>query len=129
MDNQEAFSRVVDHLRQQGRPSHDSGNCAYRSKDGLRCAVGVLITDEFYKPELEGYCAEDMADVLCVALPGVSIGLLQALQDTHDLPEDTDTPEVIMAIWEARWKDIAEHWNLTVPERSVSCARNALACS
>ena len=56
MNTQEMFSKIVTHLRAQGKPSinpdmHDS--CMYRSKDGCMCAVGVLMTDEHYDDGVE----------------------------------------------------------------------------
>ena len=58
MNNQEIFNRVVIHLRKQGRKSHSSNRlrrdeCKYRAPDGLCCAVGCLIDDEHYRPEME----------------------------------------------------------------------------
>jgi hypothetical protein len=31
----------------------NSAECLYRGPDGMKCAVGVLMTDEAYKPEME----------------------------------------------------------------------------
>ena len=51
---QEIFNLVVEHLFKQGRPAYDgSQGCMYRTHDGLRCAVGVLIPDDFYEPAFE----------------------------------------------------------------------------
>ncbi len=52
MTPQEIFDTVVDHLLSQGKPSI-SGVCRYRSDDGLKCAVGVLIPDSEYDFEME----------------------------------------------------------------------------
>ena len=51
---QEVFDLVVEHLFAQGRPAYDdSQGCMYRTYDGLRCAVGVLIPDDLYDPAFE----------------------------------------------------------------------------
>ena len=52
--NQEAFDFVVRHfVRQRVMSVEASGSCMYRAPDGKRCAVGALIKDEAYKPEME----------------------------------------------------------------------------
>ena len=45
MTNQEAFDKMVNHLRSLKGPSlnKDSGHCMY---NGDKCAVGILMTDE-----------------------------------------------------------------------------------
>jgi hypothetical protein len=47
---------MVDHLAtQKARAwSEDNGTCGYRTETGLMCAVGCLIPDELYDPEIEG---------------------------------------------------------------------------
>lgn len=47
MTEQEIFDTVYTHLMKQGRRSFDASAyyCAYLSADGLRCAVGCLLTD------------------------------------------------------------------------------------
>ena len=47
MTNQEAFDKALAHMRAQGERSVDTstGDCLYRSDDGLACAVGCLIPD------------------------------------------------------------------------------------
>ncbi len=43
--------------------------CAYRSPDGKKCAVGILIKDEFYGPDLEGALVSSgcVLDALCMS--------------------------------------------------------------
>lgn len=51
---QEVFNLVVNHLFTQGRPAYDGNRgCMYRTHDGLRCAVGVLIPDDLYDSSFE----------------------------------------------------------------------------
>lgn len=58
---QEVFDRVVKHLLTQNKVSFASKNgdskngdiCAYRGAGGLMCAVGCLIPDNLYKPEMD----------------------------------------------------------------------------
>ena len=53
---QEAFDVMVSGLIKQGKPSYDiqTMGCMYNNHDGQKCAVGMLIPDEFYSPTLEG---------------------------------------------------------------------------
>lgn len=63
MDRQELFNAVAKHLltqkqKSEGKFINPSGEhtygCAYRGLNGLKCAVGGVIPDEMYKPEMEG---------------------------------------------------------------------------
>ena len=53
MKKQEVFNKVAAHLLAQGKPALKGEDCVYRSKDGLKCAIGCLIPDENYTPEME----------------------------------------------------------------------------
>jgi hypothetical protein len=52
MDNQEFYDKSVAHLRRQGAKAlmngegAQGGTCAYRTKDGLACAVGGVMPDD-----------------------------------------------------------------------------------
>ncbi len=51
---QETFEVVYKHLMYQGTRSLGFGAlCAYRGKNGTKCAIGCLIKDEFYSQNLE----------------------------------------------------------------------------
>lgn len=48
--------RVRDFLMAQGKPSMVGENkCMYRTSEGLKCAVGCLMSDEEYKSEYEHF--------------------------------------------------------------------------
>lgn len=65
MKVQEVFDTVVAHLRKQNyRQALNGYSCAYRSASGLKCAVGCLLTDEFYDKYLEGKTARDVCAIL-----------------------------------------------------------------
>jgi len=82
----------------QGGPSFDfaravtnkTGGCMYRSPGGSKCAVGLLIDDAHYSPDLEGKALENSFVLDAV---GLSIGrslteqeiyTLAKLQEQHD---------------------------------------------
>lgn len=108
MDLQQIFDRVATHLLRQGvqsrAPSREAGYvCMYRGDNGTSCAVGCLIKDEGYNPQMEGVVVVDLTylhpvyprdkvDLLANALraSGVntedssSLTLLKNLQGIHD---------------------------------------------
>ena len=58
MTNQEAFNKVWDHfIVKKGPPSiawdGEAHRCFYRMGNGAKCAVGVLISDDGYRAEME----------------------------------------------------------------------------
>lgn len=57
MNRQEVFDTALNHMRQQGKRAGGKYGCSYRTPDGLKCAVGALIPDENYDPEIEGLTA------------------------------------------------------------------------
>lgn len=88
----EIFNIVKEHLLDQDAKSMNSDNsCAYRNKTGLKCAIGVLIKDEFYHPRLEGNTPEhaEVSEALEQSNPDwdmgkVSMQMLWDLQNLHD---------------------------------------------
>lgn len=52
---QEIYDRAAAHLLAQNRPAmNESGQCFYRTADGLRCAVGGLLNPEIDTTPFEG---------------------------------------------------------------------------
>lgn len=91
MTNQEIFDKVVRHLLTQKAQSTDGSNCLYRGEHGMSCAVGCLISDEHYTPDIESrdvsYCL--VVDVLEKSGIGVRandacLNMLHSLQSFHD---------------------------------------------
>src|SRR5258707_7495989 len=51
----EIYEKVTAHLLTQRAVSEDeSGSCRLRSTQGRKCAIGSLVSDEWYKPAFEG---------------------------------------------------------------------------
>ena len=93
----EIFETVRTHLLSQQAVSEDNfGSCRLRGRNGCRCAIGVLISDEHYDGGLEGLgisyykAGEDGPLLHALALSGVDVSrsevaaLLQDLEDLHD---------------------------------------------
>ena len=109
--NQEAFNVMVKHLRDQGALStSEGGGCAYRGQKGLKCAIGVLIKDEFYDKGIEGSCS---SSVFLEALEksgwvDVQNSMLHSTQLVHDLQD--------IHYWEIGFSKVADKYGLTVPK-------------
>lgn len=99
--NQEAFDMVVARFldgRGQANATPVRGLltvCRYRSEEGVPCAVGAMIPDEFYDPALEKHTLYslvygDASTPKRLDLHGLSVELLAALQDAHDVTSNWD---------------------------------------
>lgn len=112
MTNQEAFEKMVIHLRKQGAratfvPGTGLSSCMYRAPNGFRCAVGCLIPDDEYRPWFEGAGVTKVVNDV-PSLASVSRNLLAAMQAVHDNHEVT--------AWEAQFSEVAEDYGLKLPE-------------
>ena len=124
LTQQEIFTKVVLHLQQQREPAMHNGTCLYKTKRGLKCAVGCLLKPAAYSPDLEGFGIEMLLGksehlrvrLLRAALlnsrvdanDAETLKLLLQLQRTHD--------EHLAGGWPARLRDTAKDFNLTMPE-------------
>jgi len=53
ISRQAIFDSVVTQMLAQKRKSMIGGKCKYRGENGLKCAVGCVLPDEVYTPDLE----------------------------------------------------------------------------
>ena len=92
MSKQQAFQRSITHLLRQGTAARDKrGNCVYRFDNGsqiLMCALGCLIPDSEYAPEMESKNAHYLLSAFTFStLPRETGDLflphLQSLHDNH----------------------------------------------
>lgn len=99
MNEQEIFDTVVNHLANQKRRSmaifvhgeEEINTCAYRGKNGDMCAVGCLIKDEDYDPEMEAKSVDNLiSNGLLPAYLMQYTGLLEALRLAHDTAFNVD---------------------------------------
>lgn len=97
LTQQEIFTTVVKHLLTQNKTSIDEKHisCLYRGPNGLKCAVGILITDDEYSEEMECKSVDVLIDenLLPERLIEHSY-FLQQLQKIHDSGQPKD--------WEVR---------------------------
>jgi hypothetical protein len=126
LTNQQIFDRVYVHLLRQNAKSQEVlggiTTCLYRSPEGLSCAVGCLISDEFYSPAIENSSVLELLyptlgdgnEVLRRTLEGSGIDLessgqlLNRLQRVHDGFDPAN--------WSKALEVVAEEFGLTLPE-------------
>lgn len=83
---QELFDKVYAAILAQG-PSFSGRECMYRSPNGAKCAAGLLLKDEFYKPRMEGRSCLSPEIEQALVDSGVgreNIQLVRAIQGAHD---------------------------------------------
>lgn len=118
MNNQEAFDKMVTHLRKQKAKSVYDGAidifCCYRGSENRMCAVGVLIPDSEYKQEYEGSIEKSYS--LFPSLHDIDLELLIAMQRLHDRAPWSLTGDGLVDYWNSIFPEIAERFSLTVPE-------------
>ncbi|WP_250511934.1 hypothetical protein [Caballeronia sp. INDeC2] len=107
----EIYERVSEHLLTQRAVSEDdNGSCRLRSPEGRKCAIGSLVRDDLYEPELEGvgisYYRHAQDGKLLRALyasnvnaydPNV-IDLLIELEEVHDYADIDEWPDLLAAL-------------------------------
>ncbi len=88
MTNQEAFDKMMNHLRSlKGRSVNKDGFCVY---NGLKCPVGVLMTDEEqeqfgdFKGSVDHLLEEMWSNGHESMLHGLNFALLSYTQALHD---------------------------------------------
>lgn len=107
---QAVFDKAVKHLLTQKRRSMGKRGCAYRGKGGDMCAVGCLISDKAYDPEIEGFAVREAKVLDTLAASGVPTYnkmkfLLTDLQYVHD--------DASISLWRSRLQKLAKQHNLT----------------
>jgi hypothetical protein len=110
---QAIFDQVARHLLTQNAQSirDDAGfdvACLYRGPDGLKCALGCLIADTEYVPDMEGHGIYGLIEAgYCDANIKPHAHFLAELQEIHDghlLPET----------WPAQLRKVARHYALNI---------------
>ena len=87
MTNQEAFDKMMSHLRSLSGQSRNEYGCVY---NGSKCAIGALMTDE--EQEVYGDFGDEVLVLLEVILDsggdsfllGLDVPFLSCMQDLHD---------------------------------------------
>jgi len=99
-------------MRQQGNiATQQEGPCIWHDARGIKCAVGKLIPEHMYEPEM---AEETNVDDLMHYFPtvgklfkGIDQGMLREMQLLHD--------NYGVDQWEYAFGEIADEYNLNVP--------------
>lgn len=125
MEAQEIFDTVVRHLIKQGRPAMapkvptpndpSKTTCVYRAPGGLKCAYGVLLHDDEYRPffDLETMSVESLHNRGLLPSRHIPhVRLLQALQDAHDTSGDDGGTRFSFGLLASDLASVAEAFRL-----------------
>jgi hypothetical protein len=111
--------RIAVGLKAQGGAAVDetgAGACRYKTGEGKKCAVGLLIPDEKYTPEIEGYALAHMDERLPNFEKEKLAKLHAVLQSSGIYEEDYDFLRKFQAIHDTSYAPLgrtsgAEWWN------------------
>ena len=109
---QEVFDFVANHLFTQGVQAMgvqkdmigSTPICLYRGPEGTKCAVGAMIPDEEYEPEMEGFSVRDLPNLQTVIVNDdimANMELLESLQCVHDVPANWDCNDLMRSALES----------------------------
>lgn len=131
MTNQEAVNRIYHYyFTNNGLPGFAEGlnGCSYRTEQGGRCGVGVLLYDETAKRiKNRGMNTSCIFDVLrsgpsCNELEGLHISFLEEIQRIHDSPSGQDYD-----FWRNNFnlelRLFCQHYNLYFPGDIEDCLK------
>lgn len=122
MDAQECFDKVVVHLIKQGKTCYDPirNISLYRTKDGLKGAIGCLIEDDEYDPSFESLKLAQLLEVAPDSLKerlAPHFDLLIDLQKAHNEAINMDNARYpsnfIYKEWDICFKEIAYKYHLS----------------
>jgi len=129
---QEIFTYVLTFLREQKFASTKSDRhaCAYRGDFDMKCAVGCLISDDEYDPEIEGKSFNNLDQYASIKAMYYRFKphllLLNRLQIAHDslMPSvkisNARSITQSLAQWEDRMENIAEDFGIMYTEKEKS---------
>lgn len=125
---QEIFDTVATHLLTQKARAYDeeAGQCLYRTTDGKKCAVGILIDDEAYEElvinEYDRFAVTDLPEHVLKACGIINdndhIELATQLQNVHDLGtahvdrSSALLEDLIVASWPTALREVAKEHKL-----------------
>lgn len=132
MTPKEIFNTVVTHLYTQKKQAYDNRNntCAYRTPEGLKCAIGCLIPDDDYDYRMDGidsqgfYLGGSMEAIVANFPNNIpsyfkdNFDFLFKLQGIHDGAEvDNDIDRNFkMRTLTIELRNFANYYNLYIPE-------------
>lgn len=109
LNKQQVFDIVVNHLLTQNkRCATDRNECRYRKPDGTKCAIGSLIPDEKYNPEIEGSRVTNINGYYLDHLDFSDENMMRLLEQFQGVHDTTKSE-----FWAENLKILAKQFNLT----------------
>jgi len=116
---QKLYERMMAHLREQGQCVGSAGTCRYRGPNGLKCAVGALLKDEYYRAEFEGITPSGTTP---------TAGKLRAALVASGVVEEKGIWEFLRAAQRELHDEITQNWAETLECRAKNfCMEHLLA--
>lgn len=126
---QKIFEDGYNGVIKQGKPSYDNDDhrCVYRHSEGLKCALGHCIKDEYYHGSFDTY-------IMC----GDHINIVNAIRNSYNVSDDVSIsgdfllnfqrchdnnacykPEDFVKRFKISCQRFAEKYDLTMPDDGV----------
>jgi len=91
MNKQKMFDTIVEKLHEQGVRSYDTyyNHCVYRGENGAKCAVGHILSDRYYREDMDVNGLNRVKDIVKLGykLPRYisdNVDFLTNMQKWHD---------------------------------------------
>ena len=122
LDKQAVLEATTMAIVTQDGPAMRGMQCSYRSSKGLRCAIGHLISDEYYSSHFEGepltytLVLDAVSKSLGVGLDSEEVRFLSDLQQAHDNASQLSD---FFIRWTEQLRYLCELYKLRFPEELV----------
>lgn len=123
MNRQEVFDKVKTHLLTQNKRSiNGNEGCLYRHPEGLKCAIGPLLSDEVYTPELEGKTPQHYILSKALADSGLDIDLETGLETFANSSQGlrNDDTKFLSELQFIHDYDPVEEWEIKLKEFAIT---------
>lgn len=121
LSRQDAFNRIWAYyivekspLGFENRKIIDGRDCVYRGSEGQRCPVGLLLSDEVYRPEYEGSSLAGNGE-LSRLFSAELLPLMNQMQSIHDATINAPTPAAARVHFESGLRRVAAFMDLRIP--------------
>jgi hypothetical protein len=121
MNKQEIFDTVVKGILAQGGESfdHKKGFCVYKNSNGRKCAIGQLISEEKYNPEVETLRLNSVLKLIDSKYTEEFL-FFDKLQHIHDVSGRSSrsdrrvSDEIFLWTWKTKMIEFAKQENLSI---------------
>lgn len=112
---QDTFNISAKHLVRQQKKSQDVPDSMYRNREGLKCAIGILISDRDYDKKMEGQSCDCGLVAAALLRAGHDLDFCKKLQKIHD--------EIPPSKWERALNRLANEYGIEGVKREWTLRR------